>query len=171
MRALADGLSAEQIAREPLDVDAEALGVIPSGWYSTEVVHHLLDGVFGTLPSPAREAAMRDAAHSAIRATGRGVYRMVVSRLGSPGILAAGIQRLWRLLHDTGDREMTLAGETLLSRTRNWQGHGPLLCVFMTETTAALLETMGLREVVVDRERCVSSGASECVTHYRWQPR
>lgn len=167
LRAIHDGLPPE-LATE-LDPDAEALGMLPSGWYPSALGHRLMAGVFGTLPEGAREESMRAAAHAALRATARGVYRVVLARVVSPGFLASNIQRLWSLLHSDGERFMVVRGNEIESRTRSWSGHDRLLCRFMMENTAAMLETMGHREVSLDVRSCVADGAEECAVVYRWR--
>lgn len=154
-----------------VDLDAEALGIQPSSWYPGALAHALLPEVFGELEGPARAAVMREAMRSVLRASGRGVYHHVLARLATPSMLASSIQRLWTLLFDDGERSMVRTSEgTIESRTRSWSGHGPdtLLCEIMSETSAAILETMGKRDVRTERIACVASGAPECVVRYRW---
>ena len=113
---------------------------------------------------------MREAAHAAVRAVARGVYRLALEKIATPRMLASNIQRLWNLVCDDGKRTVTMPTETsFLSRTERWSGHGPLLCELLAENTAAILETMGMREVVVHRDRCVSRGDSCCETRFAWR--
>lgn len=155
-----------------VDLDAQALGVIPSTWYPATLGHALLDGIFGGLDARARAAAMREGTHAALRATARGVYRLVLAKLGTPSMLASSIPRVWSLVFDDGERSMVVSGDAIESRTRGWTGHGDatLLCELMSANTASILETMGKRDVQVERAACVASGAPECVVHYRWAP-
>lgn len=157
--------------RALVDPDAEALGILPSQWYPSTLAHAVLEGVFGALPRDKRAEKMRDAAHAAIRATARGVYKMVLEKLVTPELMSAGIQRLWGLMHDDGARSFVLTGErSIESRTFGWTGHGPAphLCELMTETSAAVLETMGKPGVTVERVACVAHGDRECLTRYTW---
>jgi hypothetical protein len=158
--------------RALVDVDAEALGFLPNTWYPATLSHAVLEGLFAGLSREKRTEKMREAAHAAIRVMGRGVYRLALAKLATPRILASNIQRLWSMLHDDGERTLVLTGSTgMESTTRNWSGHGVVLCELMTENTAAVLETMGLTHVVVDRVACVGHGAPECVTRFRWDAR
>lgn len=169
MRELGAALPAELTAS--LDLEAEALGILTSAWYPSALPHALVAAFFGGLPDAKRAAAMREAAHAAIRATARGIYRLVLARLATPSMLAGSIQRLWSLMHDDGERHLALTGpSTMESRTRRWTGHGsePYLCELMCETTAAILETMGKRDVRVKRVACVAHGDAECAVEYRW---
>lgn len=172
VRAIAASLPPELVGF--LELDSEALGIMPSAWYPSELGHDLVARIFEDHDEAARSAAMRDACHAALRASARGVYRMVLERLGTPRVMAGSIQRLWNILHDDGERSVALLGELEMeSRTRAWSGHGPspVLCEMMSETTAAILETMGKRNVRVDRLACVAKGAPECVVRYRWTDR
>jgi hypothetical protein len=172
VRTIGDALPAE-IAGQ-LDLEAEALGILPTVWYPARLGHVVLDGIFGRLAEVERAAAMRDAAHAAVRATGRGVYRFVLERIATPAMLAGNIQRLWNMLYDDGERSLVLLdAASMESTTREWSGHGAsttLLCELMCQNTAAVLETMGRRDVQVDRASCVGRGARECVIRYRWTP-
>ncbi len=170
LRAIGQRLPPE--LRGYVDLDAEALGLMPNTWYPAVLSHALLDGMFAGLSREKRTAKMREAAHAAIRVMGRGMYRLVLEKLATPRILASNIQRLWTLLHDDGEREFVLTGDASIeSTTRDWTGHGLPLCELMTETTAAVLETMGLTNVTVERIACVAHGAAQCQTRYRWDAR
>jgi len=158
--------------RVHVDPNAEALGILPSHWYPAPLAHALLDGIFAALPHERRTERMREAAHAAIKVMARGMYRLVLEKLATPRVLSANIQRAWNLLLDDGTRSFVLTSETSVeSTTSDWSGHGAMLCELMTENTAAVLETMGLADVQVERAECVAHGASKCVTRFRWTPR
>lgn len=156
------------------DADADAIGVLPSSWYDTRAVHELIDVVFARIAPEDRDASIRDGARFAVAQNARGIYRFVVERL-TPEMYCRNIQRLWNMLHDTGQREivtLSAPGETptrIRSVIREWPGHHPALCVASTETMAAVFEIMGCREVRVDRIACVSDGAPECVAEMTWR--
>ncbi|MFO0685339.1 MAG: hypothetical protein U0234_24985 [Sandaracinus sp.] len=153
-----------------VDPQAEALGALSTTWYPAPLVHGLLEGVFGDLSDEARAHAMREAAHAAVRAVARGVYKLALEKIASPRLLASNIQRLWSLVCDDGKRTMTMPTSTsFLSRTERWSGHGPLLCELLAQNTAAILETMGMRDVVVQRDKCVSRGDACCETRFSWR--
>ncbi len=166
------GLHLPPALRAHVDLEAEALGIIPSVWYPAPLAHAILDGIFASLPRDKRAERMREGAHAAIRVTGRGVYRLVLAKLATPRALASNIQRLWNLLFDDGDRTFRLTSPTEVeSVTSDWAGHGAMLCELMTENTAAVLETMGNKNVTVERVACVAHGAPRCVTRFRWDAR
>lgn len=153
-----------------VDPQADALGTLATTWYPAPLVHGLLDGVFGELAPAPRARAMREAAHAAVRAVARGVYKLALEKIASPRLLASNIQRLWNLVCDDGKRTVTMPTPTsFLSRTERWSGHGPLLCELLTENTAAILETMGMRDVEVHRDQCVSRGDPCCQTRFAWR--
>lgn len=157
-----------EIARQ-LDPNDETLGVIATAWYDAIVVHAMLDAVFGPYPAGDRSALIRTAAREAVRTSMNGVYKFVVGQIVTPGFYARNIQRLWRMLHDTGSREIKIVREGhAVSRTWDWPGHHPLLCEVTIETMCAIFELTGAREVTARRTQCVSHGAHECVAELRW---
>jgi hypothetical protein len=166
------GRSLPHALRMHVDPNAEALGILPNHWYPAPLAHALLDGIFASMPRERRTERMREATHAAIKVMGRGMYRLVLEKLATPRVLAANIQRTWNLLFDDGERAFILTSHTSVeSTTRNWTGHGAMICELMTENTAAVLETMGLANVEVDRVECVAHGAAKCVTRFRWAER
>jgi hypothetical protein len=166
------GAALPQELRALVDLEAEALGIMPSTWYPATLSHALLEGMFAGMTREKRTARMREGAHAAIRVVGRGVYRLALEKLATPAVLASNIQRLWSLLNDDGDRVFVLSPPRgAESTTRDWSGHGLVLCELMTETTGAVLETMGLTNVTIERVACVAHGAPACVTRFRWDPR
>lgn len=158
-----------EIAKQ-LDPSDDTLGLIASAWYDAEVVHAMIDAVFEPYPAGDRSALIRTAAREAVRTSMNGVYKFVVGQIVTPGFYARNIQRLWRMLHDTGSREITIVKEGhAISRTWDWRGHHPLLCEVTIETMCAIIELTGGKEVVARRTHCVSHGAGECVADVRWQ--
>jgi len=146
--------------------------LIPSAWYDVRLAHALLDETLGQTPEKDRSRIARDAARAGVQASARGVYRFMLAQLGSPELYARHIQRVWGLLHDTGQREVRIVapGEAD-SEIRDWPGHHPILCALTNETMAAVFEIMGARDVVLRREQCVSDGAPLCRTHVSWRMR
>ena len=165
-RALA--LMPPEIARQ-LDPNDDALGVIASAWYDAAVVHAMLDAIIAPYPAGDRHVLIRSAAREGVRTSMNGVYKFVVGQIVTPGFYARDIQRLWRMLHDTGSREITIVREGhAISRTWDWPGHHPLLCETTIETMCAIFELTGRKDVVARRTHCVSHGASECIADVRW---
>jgi hypothetical protein len=72
-------------------------------------------------------------------------------------------------LHSTGVRKMTIlrTGEAV-SRVERWTGHHSVLCLCTIETMRAMFERMGKRDVAWERTKCVSEGATSCVTTLTW---
>jgi hypothetical protein len=156
------------IARQ-LDATDDALGIIASTWYDAEVVHAMLDAIVAPYPAGDRHVLIRTAAREGVRTSMNGVYKFVVAQIVTPGFYARNIQRLWRMLHDTGSREITVLRDGhAISRTWDWPGHHPLLCETAIETMCAIFELTGQKDVVARRTHCVSHGASECVAEVRW---
>ena len=146
--------------------------LLPNVWYDIRMAHAMVDEMLGHAPAGSQATLARDAARVAVAESARGIYRFVLMQVASPELYARHVQRLWRLLHDCGTREIRIVspGEAD-SEIRDWPGHHPLLCVFTNETMAALFEVMGARNVVVRRELCVSENAPICRTHISWTMR
>ncbi len=153
-----------------LDPRDEALGLIASSWYDAALVHALLDAIVAPHPAGERHALIRTAAREAVRTSMNGVYRFVVGQIVTPGFYARNIQRLWRMLHDGGSREIVIPrpGQAI-SRTWDWPGHHVLLCEVTIETMCAIFELTGAKDVSARRTHCVSHGAHECVAEVRWR--
>lgn len=156
------------------DDDGEAAGILVSSWYDSAAVGALIDAVFARIPEGEHERAVRDAANAAVAASARGIYRFVLERI-SPEIYCRNIQRLWNMLHDTGQREIvTLGPGHVRSITREWEGHHPALCMGISETMRAVFEIMGCEDVQVQRVSCIGSAKSTrpedaCVWELEWR--
>lgn len=167
---------AELVAQMPpdvvkqLDPSEEALGILASKWYEARVVHALLDGVAVQYPPGERASVLKAAAREAVGTSMSGVYKFVVAQIVTPSFYARNIQRLWRMLHDGGKREIVIdrPGHAT-SRTWDWPGHHPLLCEIAIETMCAIFELTGCKDVQARRTQCVSHGAHECVAEVRWR--
>ncbi len=158
-----------ELARE-LDLADETLGILSSTWYDVRIVHALLDELVAPYPAGVRHALLATAAREGVRASAGGVYRFVIGQIVTPSFYARNIQRLWRMLHDTGNREILIEREGFArSRTWDWPGHHPLVCEVTIETMCAVFELTGREDVVASRVSCVSDGASECVVDVRWR--
>lgn len=142
--------------------------LLPNGWYDVEVAHHLAEIVYGPLTKSERARLARDGARHGLSSLSKGVYQFVAKQIVSPAFYARHIQRLFRLLHDSGERHIEVGEREALSITSNWAGHHPLLCLQLNETTAAVFETLGCREVTVVPLSCVSDGARDCRCRLRW---
>lgn len=165
------------MARLPLEVQADVEirdgvpVILTNTWYDARIVHAILDETVRDLAPEERARVAREAAHAGIRESARGVYRFVLEQVVSPELYARHIQGLWRLLHDGGTREIQMVSRGVaISEIRDWPGHHPMLCMVTNETMAALFEAMGMRDVTIERELCVSEGAKLCRTHVRWRP-
>jgi hypothetical protein len=153
--------------RAMLSADGE---VLASVWYDARLSHRLLELVLGVLPPSQQPLVARDAAREALRHLRRGVYQFVVQQIVSPAFYARHIQRLFRLLHDTGERRIEMGPPGMaLSITCEWPGHHPLLCTLANETMAAVFETLGCRDVSIEPLQCVSRGAPDCRCQVRWK--
>lgn len=152
-----------------LDTTQPGLGVLAATWYPISVTHPMLDRVVEVHGNEGRDiahVANRDVVPRMIR----GVYRMLFRTAASPELYARHIHRMWRRLHTTGDRSMTIAqpGEAL-SVVENWPGHHPFLCWSVIYTMAYVFEAMGYAHWSVERISCVAHGAPRCETLLRYR--
>jgi hypothetical protein len=154
--------------RVELDPDAEALGVLPSSWYESAVIHALIEAVQQQLPPRERDAILAEGVRAGMHASAKGVYRWILRAL-TPELYARNIQRFWNLMHDTGVREIVMTSKTsAISTTSDWAGHHPALCASTVHAMAAILELTGCKNVIAERTACVSDGAPACVAKYSW---
>ena len=154
--------------QELFDPSADGLGLLPSSWYDSRAVHLLLESIVASTPEAELPETIREGARFAIDQSVRGIYRFVLVQL-TPDIYVRQIQRLWRMLHDTGEREIVmLSRSSCRSFTRDWPGHHPVLCAATIESMTAILEILGCRGVRAQRIACVSHGAPECVADLEW---
>ncbi len=153
-----------------IDPRADAFGFVASSWYPAEYAHRLLDAMASGKPPAAQRMLVHELAFGAVATALRGVYRFVFERIATPERYARAIQPMWRMLHDNGDREITVVGAgEATSRTWNWPGHHPLVCLFTCETMAAVFSAMGCRHVTVSRTACVSDADAECRATICWE--
>ena len=165
--ALTTSIPAALLTR--LDTTRPALGVLGASWYPCSLTHPMLDKVVEIRGNEGRElanAANRDVVPRMIR----GVYRMIFRTVATPELYARHIHRLWRRLHTTGDRSMTVRepGEAH-SVVANWPGHHVFLCWMTIYTMAYVFEAMGYPHWSVERIACVAHGAPRCETVIRYK--
>lgn len=158
--------------RALLDPDDPIVNFLASSWYPARLVHAMLEiGMEGRTTLETERLAREAARH--VVANGMGsAYRMLLEKLGSPQIYARMIPRMWRQLHDTGDRSVVITGEGhATSKIANWRGHHPLVCLLSTELMCAIFEQMGCKNVKWTRVRCIGRDAgaeNECVYEVEW---
>ena len=155
------------------DAHGDAAGILVSSWYDSAAVGALIDAVFARIPAAEHETAVREGASAAVTASARGIYRFVLERI-SPEIYCRNIQRLWGMLHDTGQREIVVVEPGhARSTTRDWAGHHPVLCMATSETMRAVFEIMGCHDVRVRRVSCIGRGSTRpedaCVWELKWR--
>lgn len=155
-----------------IDLDAPVLGLLPNVWYDAAMVHAMLDAIMeGRSEEELAEIAHQAARESLARAS-TGLYRFVMRQIVTPRFYARHVQRLWGLIHDTGQREIILLDEDegVRSRTWDWPGHHPLFCTIAVETMTGIFEITGKRDVTVRARWCISRGDDECRALVHWAP-
>lgn len=153
---------------EKFALGGKSAEILPNVWYDARLAHRLCEIVLGPLPPHEQARRARDGARNGLRVLGKGVYQFVVKQIVTPSFYARHIQRLFRLLHDTGNRRIEMGQGEAISITSGWPGHHPLLCLLVNETMGAVFESLGCRDVTVERVQCVSDGAPDCRCRVRW---
>jgi hypothetical protein len=157
--------------RSLVDPSRPAMGIISSEWYSSLLVHALLDVMVEGLDREQQRRLAREANAYVVPRLISGTYRALFRRLGTPALYARFIQHAWRQLHTTGERTMFLREPGLAdSEVSSWPGHHPALCDCTVETMAELFRIMLQTDVQVIRISCVSEKADSCRTVLRWTP-
>ena len=158
-----------------LDPDRESLGILSSRWYRADAIHALLDAVIAGIDPDQRRESIERAADAVMRATLRGVYRILFEWLATPDRYARFADRLWRSYYDSG--EMHVVQETperAVCTIRDWGSHSAQLCDMNAAAAGSIYRAMGCTEVVARRTSCVAQGADECrfvTTWARAKPR
>jgi hypothetical protein len=156
-----------------LDPDEPVVHFLASSWYPARLVHSMLDTMNEGRSELEIERLGRDATRHVVSNGMNSVYRVLLSKLGSPEIYARMIPRMWRQLHDTGDRSLVITGPGhATSRIMRWEGHHPTLCMLSTQLMCAIFEEMGCRDVRWRRVRCIGRtgpASGECVYDVTWK--
>ncbi len=148
-----------------LDTGREVFGFLANEWYPVVVVHAMLDRMEAIHGKEAMPGLIREGTARMVDATLRGIYRFLFRIMANPATYSRHIQKAWRSLHTTGEREVTLVGEGRAeSTTRNWAGHHRWLCRTTSETMRRIFEVMGYTRVELDIQQCVSDGDALCRT-------
>ncbi len=156
--------------RTLLDPDEPLVNILAASWYPARLTHAILDALTEGLDAPGIERLAHDSNRWIVQRGMGSVYRFALRSLVTPEMYALSVARLWRQIHNTGDREFKVTSRTSAdSFVRNWGGHHPVLCTVTIETMCALLESMGKTDVRWTRTACVSRGAKECVTRVVWR--
>jgi len=145
-----------------------ALGILSSSWYPMSVTHPMLSRVQARCGNEGRDFAI-EANREVVPRMIRGVYRVMFKAVVSPEMYARHVGRLWRQLHTTGTRSMTIrAPGEALSVLEDWPAHHPVSCWLTIYTMAQVFEAMGYKKWSVDRLSCVGHGAARCETLLRY---
>lgn len=156
--------------RALLDPDDPIVNFLASSWYPARLVHVMLEiGMEGRTELEVERLA-RDAARHVVANSMGSAYRAILKKLGSPQIYARMIPRMWRQLHDTGDRSVIITSEGhATSKIANWAGHHRLVCLLSTALMCAIFEQMGCKNVKWSCVHCIArGGGNECVYEVEW---
>ena len=146
-----------------------ALGIMPSGWYDTQMIGELLV-VMERAVSPADpDAFVSRLAEAIARDNVNGVYRSLFRLVASASLLEANAQRVWRTYVDEGTLTVhILSSGSFEARVRGWSRHHAAVCRLLQPLLEHLLRAIGYTALVVERTECVSDGASQCSFDGTW---
>jgi hypothetical protein len=155
---------------QDLDAADPALGVLTSQWYEAKVVHALLDEI----ARDKNEAALRElaigASSAVMRATLRGLYRVLFEWMATPERYARYAPKLWGSYYDSGEVTVALLPDGMGSTSvvRKWGSHHPLICELNRGAAVQIFTAMGCQGAECERVRCVSRGDADCYFVTRW---
>jgi hypothetical protein len=155
--------------RAALDPDREGLGILANEWYPAALAHALLDAMERLHGREAMPGMLREGCEQMAADLFRGVYRFLLQLVGSPDLYAKHIQKAWRSLHSSGDREVILKDPGVAESTiRDWRGHHRWLCLLTHETTRRAFMAMGFQAVQIEQTQCVANGDPLCRATIRY---
>ncbi|HMJ11811.1 MAG TPA: hypothetical protein VK524_10385 [Polyangiaceae bacterium] len=153
-----------------LDVQNPTLGLIATDWYSTDLIHAFFDALLHGLSAEQRLEFFREGTRAFTRQTMNGVHKGLAQILGTPERYALHAQRIWSTYYDSGVYTIESLGPTAaLCTVERWRAHHPSTCLYTWGAIGAVYESMGLSGVEVDRQSCVSEGASACAFEVHWE--
>lgn len=155
---------------QELEIEDEALGVLSSEWYRAELVHALLDEISRDKSEDALRKLAAGASSAIMRATLRGLYRVLFQWMATPERYARYAPKLWASYYDSGETTVELlpGGMGANSTVRNWRSHHPLICELNRGAGVEIYAAMGCVQPQVERARCISRGDPECMFAARW---
>jgi serine/threonine protein kinase len=146
-----------------------ALGLIASGWYESQLVGELLGLLEHTAQPNDPQGFGSRLADAVARDNVGGVYRALFRRIGSPALLEANAQRLWRTYVDEGSLSVQLVGATAFrAYARGWSRHDASVCIFFRALFEGLLRQVGYTDLGVVRAGCVDDGHQRCEFAGTW---
>jgi len=155
--------------RALLRPDLPVFGLIPSGWYDTQVVGELIE-IIERVAAPASPVAFRSSLGEAIAHENvGGVHRALFRLVASPSLLEANSQRVWRTYVDEGTLSVhPHAPGSFVARIRGWSRHHPSVCRTMQAMLESSLTAVGYTALVLERTQCVALGDTQCVFCGTW---
>ena len=146
-----------------------AFGIMASGWYDTQLIGELLDGLERVAaPEDTRDLHSRLAAAVA-HDNVNGVYKALFRLIASPPLLEANGQRVWSTYIDEGTFIVRLLGPgTFEAQVRGWSHHHTTVCLMLRPLFEHMLRAIGYNALVVERTQCVDNGDGQCLFHGNW---
>jgi len=155
--------------RAMLRVSDPAFGIMASGWYDTQLIGELLDGLERvSAPDDLRDLHSRLAAAVAYDNV-NGVYRSLFRLIASPQLLEANGQRVWGTYVDEGTFSVRILGPGAFeAKVRGWSHHHSTVCLMLRPLFEHMLRGIGYNALVVERTQCIDNGDGQCLFHGNW---
>lgn len=171
LRSMAQRVPADCAAL--LDPDEPVEHLLAASWYPARLVHAMLDVIREDHGDAQLDRLIREATREVVKNRMTSVYKVLFKHLVSPEMYALTVPRMWRQLHDTGERSLTIdrPGHGI-SRMANWPAHHPALCTLSQELMCAVFEAMGCKSVRLAPLECIARGATgnACSYEVTWDP-
>lgn len=165
---IVNGLPAEQ--RELFDVETGQVHVLASRWYPTAAIHAVLDELSKGMSAEQRREFANEAGEGTTQLLRRGVYKLLLDHLLTPGGYARIVSTLWKTNYDSGRVENESLGPRRQRGTvHDWASHNPFLCELNVAVKASLFRAMGCKDVEVEARYCIDQGHEHCGSIIRWR--
>ncbi len=155
--------------RAMLRIADPAFGIMASGWYDTQLIGELLDGLERvSAPEDVRDLHSRLAAAVA-HDNVNGVYRSLFRLIASPPLLEANGQRVWGTYVDEGTFRVSILGPGAFeAQVRGWSHHHSTVCLMLRPLFEHMLRAIGYNALVVERTQCIDNADGQCLFHGNW---
>jgi hypothetical protein len=151
------------------DRSSPTLGLLCGSWYPSELVRWMIAHFCRGLARDEIRRLASDFADASIGTTLTGTYAALMRTLGSPELVAAYYQKIWRLYQSTGDCRVIVHSPTKHElQISDWSGHDGFFCLMSMYASRRVLETVGCRSVRASLLQCVDGDATHCSYVQTW---
>ncbi len=156
--------------KSSFDVDKPDLGILASGWYSTEFIHAYCDALTRVHDRMELDKILRKGVVATMEKNLQSVYKRFFLRvLMSPDRYVKYCQSLWGMHFDNGTLDVRVEGRCALRWTiHDWRSHHRILCQMVTFSEPSVFGAMGCKRVTSVEKGCVTLGDDRCEHVIRW---